>query len=262
MAVTFAGGNSELKPEQSKSTSLGFIYSPESMDPFRVSLDYTRIEKKDEITTISFQEIINMEELFPGRVTRGDRNSGDPADWAGQITAIDASAVNISESNVEAIDLQFDKEWWTGKWGKFHVYGVVSYQSSLDRKLLPQSDIQNRVGYSDGVLRWRGNFGGNWTKGPLRVSVNTSYYDSYKVFSSYDDPLSAEYTIPSQSYTDVSMSYKFQTGWLADSSLNFGVRNIFNQKPPTVATVDTRGGYSTYGDPRLSTYVLSFEHNF
>lgn len=270
MMVTFSGGSAVLKPERSRSTSFGLIYSPESIEQFRISLDYTRIEKTDEITQISYQEIIDMEDMFPGRVIRGDRHPGDPADWAGSITAIDASAVNISKSDVGAFDLQMDKEWWSGDWGQIHLYGVVSYQSNLDRKLLPESEVQNKVGYSDGILKWRGNFGINWTKGRLRISANTSYYDGYKVFSSYDSPevkgyksrLQGSDMIPCQSYTDVSMAYKFQTGWLADSSLNVGIRNVFNRKPPTVATLDTRGGYSTYGDPRLSTYVLSFEHNF
>src|SRR5690606_1209798 len=110
ISFTNSGGNENLEPERSESTSFGLILTPNRWNGLRLSLDYTRIEKRDEITMLSYQQIVNLEDSFPGRVTRGPSIPDEPAGWAGQITAIDASAVNVANSLVEAFDVQVDVE--------------------------------------------------------------------------------------------------------------------------------------------------------
>ena len=185
ISFTNSGGNENLKPERSESTSVGLILAPDRWSGLRLSLDYTRIEKRDEITTLGYQQIVNLEDSFPGRVTRGATLPEDPAGWAGQITAIDASAVNVANSLVEAFDVQLDVEKSIGRFGLLHFYGAGTLQAALKNKVFDGDPFVDRVGYGDGPLRWRGNFGVNWQLGELQVSVNTQYYDSYKVFSSY-----------------------------------------------------------------------------
>lgn len=219
---------------------------------------------------LSYQQIVNLEDSFPGRVTRGPSIPDEPAGWAGQITAIDASAVNVANSLVEAFDVQVDVEKSAGRFGLFHFYGVGTLQTALKNRVFDSDPFVDRVGYGDGPLRWRANVGVNWQLGELQVSVNTQYYDSYKVFSSFSTDSAQKYAVmvhgsdrvPSQAYTDASVGYRFATGPLSGLKLVMGLKNIFNKEPPIIGTWAPTGGYSTYGDPRMRVYMLSAEYTF
>jgi outer membrane receptor protein involved in Fe transport len=264
------GGSSAVRPEQSKSFSAGLIYTPNFVPRLRVSADYTRIKKTDEITTLSVQQILNLEDTFPGRVARGPNLPGDPVGYAGIITEIDGTLFNIAASKVEAWDFQVEYAQDLKKWGELQLYGVATLQSALENKTISTSPVIDRVGYSDGPLKWRGNAGFVWKVGAWTTSLNTQWYDDYLVYSSNDDSLSQETLshaqgakrISSQIYTDVSTRYTFRDGSLHGMWISVGVRNVFDTSPPILATTDSRGGYSTYGDPRGRTYVLSLQKSF
>ncbi|MEL1263043.1 TonB-dependent receptor [Pseudoxanthomonas putridarboris] len=264
------GGDDSLKPETSQSISLGLIYTPSYAEWLRLSVDYIRIRKKDEIATLTPQQIVDLEAAFPDRVGRGANLPGDPAGWAGVINRIDASSVNVARSNVDAIDFQVDIDRDFGKFGSVHFYGVISKQNELSSRVLESSPWVDRIGYMDGILPVRGNVGVDWSIGQSTLSMNTQYYDSYHVYAStYPQSSRDQVTmwqgsdrIPSQSYADVNYRYSFDRGFLSGSWVSFGVRNVFNKMPPIVASSNPYGGYSTFGDPRLRTYVINFEMTF
>jgi hypothetical protein len=267
---TIYGGNSSLDPEESKSLSLGLIFSPAKIPDLRVSVDYTRIRKTSEIVNLGFQQIIDLEEFLPGRVIRGDRLESDPPQYAGLITDVDQTALNIAASNVEAFDFQANYGLNPRGMGRIEVYLVATMQTALERRILPDSQMMDRVGYNDGVLKWRGNTGINWTSGNVSATLNTQFYDSYFVYNSSDDAFVQEFSrtiqggrkVPPQLYTDVSLQYHFNAGPLGGSRITVGLRNVFNQMPPTIASLNTNGGYSTFGDPRLRSYSIAFRKDF
>lgn len=264
------GGNPEVKPERSESFSAGMIYMPMFAPGLRMSVDYTRIEKKDEITQLSSQQILDLEDSLPGRVVRGANLPGDPAGYAGVITELDRTLINTAASKVEAWDFQFDYQHNLDKLGDFKFYGVATLQSTLQSQAVLTSAVIDRVGYSDGPLRWRGNAGVVWTMGAWTTSLNTQWYDGYLVYSSTASARTRDVLtlgqgssgIDSQVYTDISTRYTFGSGRLDGMWLSVGVRNVFGASPPTLATADSRGGYSTYGDPRGRTYFLSLQKSF
>src|SRR5690606_28410456 len=64
-------GNPDLRPEQSRSFSAGIIFTPQFMPGLRLSVDYTRIRKDDEIQSIlDWQYFLDHEEKFPDRIVR------------------------------------------------------------------------------------------------------------------------------------------------------------------------------------------------
>ena len=269
MIVTQAG-NPDAGPEQSTSESLGLIYTPSFVKGLRLSVDYFRIEKTDELVSIDAFTILQNEALFPDRVTRGSNLPGDPAGWAPVVTAIDASLMNVAGSTLEATDIQVDYQRDIGDLGWFRFYAVGTFQSTMSRQLTSTSPVVDRVGYLDGPVELRLNAGVDWQRGPWSLALNTQYYDDYKVFVSNETvPFQQTYaqmqgssTIPSQTYTDISGRYIFERGWLAGAQVSVGIRNLFNQEPPLVATGNLSGGYSTFGDPRLRTYSISIRKSF
>ena len=268
--IQTVGGNPDAKPEESTSQSIGVIYTPSFVRGLRLSLDFVRIEKTDELVFLTENEIIQNEALFPGRVTRGGNLPGDPPGWAGVVTAFDSSIVNAARSRVEATDIQVDYERDIADLGWFRFYAVGTIQSAMERQLFAPSPTIDRVGFEDGPGKLRFNAGVDWQRGPWTLALNTQFYDEYKVFPSTFTALQqataaqiqGSSTIPSQTYTDISARYVFESGWLAGSQISVGVRNVFNQEPPLVATGDLVGGYSTFADPRLRTYSVSIRKSF
>jgi outer membrane receptor protein involved in Fe transport len=53
-------GNPNLRPERSHSLSLGAILQPRFIENLRLSVDYTRIKKTDEIQSLDPQTILNL----------------------------------------------------------------------------------------------------------------------------------------------------------------------------------------------------------
>ena len=273
-----AGGSPSLKPETSKSLSAGVILTPSIVKNLRISVDYTKITKSNEITGLSYNDIISAEDQFPGRVLRNPLTPQDAAlgYTGGVINTIDQSQLNFAKTRLTAIDIQADYSFDTARVGSFHLYGLASYEPELRRKVLPGQPFLNSVGLLDGPVKWRGNFGLDWTKGNVSVNYGAQFYGSYLVYRSTATPSTIASTIlnqgssriPFQMYHDISVTYKFSA---ADSGsplhgleMTLGVQDLFDKQPPIFANASTSSGsiYSVYGDPRLRRFSLMVKKHF
>lgn len=274
---SISGGNPNLRPEESKSTSVGVIVTPRSLPGLRLSLDYTRIRKTGEIASLTPQDLLYVEDLFPGRITRDPLTPADAnlGYTGGVITAMDTSLVNATATEVKSYDLQLDYRWSTGGFGDWHFYTVATRQQSFERQPSPAAGAVNSVGYSNGPLEWRGNLGLVWEHGPLSLAWNTQYFDSYFVYGSTASPGTIAAArlnqgaakIPSQNYSDLVATWRFAgtgllRGFAQDSEVSLGIQNLFDQSPPIIAMADPYDGYSFYGDPRLRRYSISIRTHF
>ncbi len=267
-----SGGNPDLEPEESRSWSVGFVYTPSSISGARLSVDYTRIEKTDVVTNLGVQQIVDNESLFASRITRGPNLPGDPVGWAGPITRIDATLANLNRSNVTAFDVALDYV-TESPVGTLEFFVVGTWQPDYETQLLALSPIENQIGLSyanpveikanGGVKLRRGNWNGGWL---------TRYLSSYQVA----DPAWGETIfinqgarqIPRQIYHDVYASYTFSSasdasaaaGLLNGTEVRFGVKNVFDKEPP----LDLLSAvyYSQLGDPRLAAYYLTVTKSF
>lgn len=68
--------------------------------------------------------------------------------------------------------------------------------------------------------------------------------------------------MPHQVYHDINAGYEFaqSAGWLADTEIQLGARNVFNKSPPFDAS--SFPYYSVFGDPRLASYYLTLKKGF
>jgi iron complex outermembrane recepter protein len=268
--VTYiTGGNANLKPERSKSWSFGVILTPRFMPGLRVSVDYTRISKTGEIRA-PMGEVLQFEDYLPGRVIRGPKLPGDPDDWRGPIIQIDQSYLNFATTRVQAYDIQIDYSRDIGAYGTLHPYVVATAQEELTRKLVldPAVPPINYVGDggSDGPVRWTGNMGLDWYATPgLTLSWNAQYTHSYCLAFGCERVIAqGAAEIPAQVYHDIALTYAFsepRDSWkmLGNTTVNFGVQNVFNKEPPIIAD---GMNYSQYGDPRLRRYSLMVRKSF
>jgi hypothetical protein len=250
---------------------------------FRLSADYTHIQKRDEIVDfLGLDYILGSQHLFSDRITRVDRQPSDPSNWPGPISSLDVSAINLAKSSSSYWDLQADYTRNVADSGTLRVYAVGTLAESYTRRILPDQPEFEFVGSADdgSPLRFRGNFGATLEKGLLSLDWNVQYYSRYRV--TYSDPniatlnpgriaLQGRVVIPSQVYHDFALKYALSGlggSKLGSSEILFGIQNAFNKRPPvmTVSQGQLAGfkpiGYSPYGDPRLRRFTLGVRTRF
>ncbi|MBL9218682.1 MAG: TonB-dependent receptor [Opitutaceae bacterium] len=280
------GGNPDLNPEYSKNLSAGVILTPRFLPGFRLSVDYTQIRKRDEISSLTLQQELDLEDVVPGLVTRAPLTDADRelGYTGGRITALGGfRSYNIAKREVEAIDIQMDYEKQLGSFGNLRPYLMATYQLKSARQLVPSAPFVNGVGCLQ-ALRRRGNAGLDWKRGRWSAGWNMQYYDSYLNYSANSTAatiaavlLNQRTTrVPSQVYHDLYAGYDFgaqSTGWrryLSYTRVTLGVQNFLNTMPPlfagTAASESYASGFlqgiSTYGDPRLARYTLTLRKKF
>lgn len=268
--TAIVGGNSGLGPEQSTSWSAGLILAPVRFPGLRVSVDYTRIEKTDNIAVHPFgpQGILNDEARFPGRVVRGERLPTDPPGWAGPILSIDSSLLNLARADLEAWDARLDFSKNTDLHGIFDLFLAATWQPHFRTQTLDGQPFDELAGIGGGLPRFKANAGASWTIGPWRAGWNASHLDSYKITNNefiLDQLGDYGNQVASQTYHDVFVHYDFglaggRQHWWSSTELQLGIRNVFNRRPPVDPL--TPNFYSLQGNPRLAMYWLSLITRF
>lgn len=271
------GGSIDLKPEESETVSIGLVFQPKFLDGLRVSLDYLEIEKTNEIFRPNHNDLVALEFAIPGRVSRGPLTPEDAAlgYTAGPVIAIDSTALNLSTSTAHALDFQVDYNVETARWGAWRFYLLGTHLAEHTLALIPGQPAIDDVGFSEGPLEWRGNYGIDWRDGPWALGWNAQYYDSYRLCSSivattFPDFCAETETnqgspyIPSQTYHDVYASYHFAADGsaLSDVDVSLTIQNLFDQMPPAIASTSSTAEYSSYGDVRMRRFVLTLRKHF
>lgn len=278
------GGNPNIRPEESEAWSVGTILTPRFLPGLRLSVDYSRIVKTDNITNFpgGIQALINNEDEFRSRFTRGPNLPGDAPGWAGPITALDATLFNIARAEVEAYDVQLDYELQTESLGQFLFYGLATWHTHFLTQTLAGQPTVERVGFSPGFagnfpLKFKGNAGLNWSRKGWTFGWNARYFDSY-LTADPNLPTNARFflaqgnngRVPGQMYHDVFARFRLADSdrqsmvgrVLAGLEIQAGVRNVFNKRPPVDVNDSLQMYYSYFGDPRLASYHLSVKQSF
>lgn len=276
--VTYlVGGNPALRPEQSKSYSGGVVFTPRFWPAFRLSVDYTKINKTDEIANLSNQQLFDFEDVLPGVLVRAPLTPADQAFGytGGVVTGIKATALNFARREVEAVDVQAD---YTRKttWGEFNAYAIATWNRRFAGQVVPTVPNLNEVGYLSSPLKWRGNVGLDWSRGSWSAGWNTQFYDSQLIYTVSATAAAIANTVltqgadhwGSQFYHDAQISYQFgrgHEGWrraFSDLKVSVGLQNVFNREPPLQAGTGTRTGFQNIEDPRLRRYSLTIRKRF
>ena len=245
--TTVTGGNPNLKPEKSKSYTLGLVVEP--VKGTSISADYFWIFLKDQIVDggLSYATILQNAQTaaqFAGFVTR---------DANGQIVSINQANANLFKVALSGLDLDFKSAIPLGRAGRVTLLSNGTYfaryeSQNPDGSYSQQLDSGLTVG--GGVLsRWRYTTSVVYEKGPFAFSVTQNYQKGYN-----DVPSSI-----TQVARDVNayQTYDLQASYSGWKSFRFtlGAKNIFNEDPPyanyAASANNFIGGYDlSYGDPR------------
>lgn len=263
-----SGGNVELMPEESKSYSAGVILTPRWFPGFRASLDWTRIEKRSAISSLSQfnrDDVRTVFEHFPERVTRADPIPGDGF-AVGPVTFLDFRLFNLSKQDVEALDVSASYTMKSAVLGQFSINLEASHFIDNREQAKPDADI---VEFADtqGFLDWRAGLTATVEKSGWVLSWTATYYDGYYLSSSHSiDDRQGSAKVKSQVYNDIYLAYDFTNSDLGFNSLfrglkaHIAVNNVFNSSPSF--DVSSASGVSPLGDPRLRRFSLGLRKAF
>jgi len=274
--ATLSGGNPDLTPETSLSRSVGVVFAPAFLKDFRFSADWSRIGKSNNIGTLTLQQMVENETVFPGRVTRAAPVAGD-AFGVGLVTLVDVSSLNLLRVSVESVDFSLGYRRPTQRFGTFDVSALATVVKSFQRQLRAGEPTVEGVNFSTfGPLRRQGNLTATWDKQNWSAGWTGRYIGSYKLSG---PPVSTS-TVAivrqgrayarSQIFHEIFLTYRFPrldaaaNGWASyvrGVELNLGIRNLLDFAPRYDAS-NTTYYYSTWGDIRMREYRFTLKKAF
>ncbi len=154
------GANPDLKPETSKSYSLGFILSPTKN--FDMTFDLFRIRKEGEIVLGSATFLLEHPSSYPADYITRDTNplnqlkdaNGNPIPGTGPLLAVKTPWVNQGSTDTSGIDLDMKLRTNLGDYGNLKTSLNTTYIISYRRAEKPGDLERNAVGTNGGLNDW------------------------------------------------------------------------------------------------------------
>jgi iron complex outermembrane recepter protein len=285
--ATFTGGNPNLSPEVSSTWNAGIVFEPQRgwAKGFRLSADYLLIEKRDNISSLTAQLMIDNEASFPDRVIRGPVPPNDPF-GVGPITSVNLGSVNIFRAFYESVDISIRYRRPTANWGTFEFTALGTIGLQQKSRLLATLPFVDNVGFTGRMHEHNGTGTLIWDYRRWSVGWSGRYVPKMKVSQ---PPITTSLLtlqgqgspyVPFQDYHDVFASYRFPitapepepgvwgqvktlpTRLLSGCEVQVGVNNVFKRIPPYDASTFVSYMYSTYGDIRLRDVRISVKKPF
>lgn len=209
--------NPDLKPEKSRSGTLGFVWEP-TVD-FSLGVDIYEIKRTNQVSFEDFQAIANN--------PNDPRAFRDPT--TGVVLSIAGNYTNLGETFTRGTD--FDVRYkMRSTYGAFTTRLNASYLDTFQISGLADclGTSSNEAAGSNAAWcltntaslpRWKGNFTIDWEQGPAVVSVRTNYIDGFR--RAYDVAAAPSYFAPSGANTIP------QTGFLSRRQPSYTTFDLF-----------------------------------
>jgi iron complex outermembrane receptor protein len=258
-----AGGNADLKPEISNTTTFGVVFQPSSFKRLSMSADYYRIRINDAIGTTAAQAVVdsclaggtlNPSSPYCSQITFANN---DPV--RGAITRVASNSANVASFRTDGVDLQASytqpmKELSDNLAGTVNLNlqatRVLEYWTSTDISALFPEGI-NRAGQTGagfagpaGLPKWTANATLGYRLKRLNTNVQVRHISRSHQNNGFIGPDDAAYSptlgnsidnnmIPSMTYVNLGASYDFGTNGRRE--LFVTIDNAFDRKPPNPA---------------------------
>ncbi|MBN8428413.1 MAG: TonB-dependent receptor [Xanthomonadales bacterium] len=279
------GGNPNLNPETSTTQTLGFVYSPNYLEGFDVSLDWWKIELDNTITSFGAQFILD------DCVINGNQQACSlfSRNADGSIADLLSAGLNIGKQETEGFDLTFNYRLPETDFGTFSftLDNVYMVSDRSDNNVDDELDDSTVGEYFDRSNNWRvrSNLSSRWEMGDFGATWNVRYYSrqqeacpfgfndygfgelcndpvyadaatSELAFDADGNPLSQQH-IGGTTYHDVSGYWN--APW--NARITLGINNIGDKNPPVSFTT-----FANSFDPQYEVpgrfYYLQYNQRF
>jgi len=262
------GGNRDIVPETSRNLNIGVVWSPERIRGLRLSADWYRIEKSNNITRPASQALLDEEDLYPDRVTRAPTDPSDPYYPFGPVIQLNRQSINMLKMETSGIDLGARYRWQAGNFGDVDVSANATLSDYYRTQTSITSGMIERRGVASasGPLNQRINGSLVWTRGAWTCGWSTQYYSRYRINPTSTTSIRRQGgpTVASQIYHDVFVRYRVSARGrhraFEGLELTLGAKNVLDKRPST--DMSRSYYYSTFGDPRLRRLYANVKKTF
>jgi iron complex outermembrane receptor protein len=249
--------NPNLKPEKSRQFTLGVVFEP--VKRTSLSIDYWNIEKKDVISTLGEQVIIENPAAYNGKYIQRDED--------GLISNILLMKENQGRLKTSGLDIAGEWRSERGAWGRFGVNLSGTLVLKYDRQFGPDEPYRSNLGVflNDQVIqKWRHRINFEWDNGPVTLTLanqySSSYTDQNTTYDPFTDTLLPPNHVKSYSLWDLTGS------WVISKNLKLraGILNLLDKDPPfsNQAYYFLAGYDPSYTDPRGRSGFVSVNYSF
>ena len=235
------GGNPDLRPEKSKSSQIGIVYSPSYITGFNATIDHFHYIVRNVISFISPNEVLNncYELGIASDCALFQRNAAD--DY--QVSSLFSGEENQGWLDVAGYDVDLTYALPKFSFGQFTLDSKSTYYSHNNTEQYAGVPVTNNNGFSS-YWRTRSNFTIGWAYKSYGVQWTLRYYSPLKepcynaADSAFPCTLPNYYLpgvgitpitqIPSVTFNDVQVYWN--TPWKGTIAL--GANNVFNRVGP------------------------------
>ncbi|MCV6614966.1 MAG: TonB-dependent receptor, partial [Cellvibrionaceae bacterium] len=258
-------GNQNLKPEDSRNTSIGFVFAPDYLPGLTVTLDHWKIEQENLVGLFGNSNHSQLDLFMRNSgssnqsVVRAPISEEDIALFdgsglapVGEIVRIYDPYANLQKRTIAGEDLAIQYEFETDRLGLFKLRFNAAHLSEFEQKVGSEGQVllDNGVSVSglgdlierNGRPKWRYNAKAHWRQGPWGLSLYGRYVGSFNDIGAkvkVDDE-TVYWRIKPHFTLSAAASYQFKGGSFDGSKLRLGVKNLFNEAPPIA---DERYGF-------------------
>lgn len=245
---TISGGNVNLEPEESDTTSYGLIWTPSFVEGLSVSLDYYDIDVTKAIQGVNpettlIQCLETGEAAFCNSVGRGLNDTL----WLGLASpgnGVDARITNIGYLAVEGMDVEVNYSFDIGDMGSINIANILGIMDSYEQ--------EEYVGA--GIVNCEGVYGGSCSlptvdfSNRMQATWDTPWDVTGSLIWRHLGAVDQEFTtspndIDSYNYIDIAAS------WVVNdyATVRLGINNLLDEEPPFVYQgVTARENGNTY----------------
>jgi len=242
------GSTPNLEPETSETFNYGMVVTVPGIKGLSLGVDMFHTDQRNLTTNLSPQVIVDYENLFPGRITRGAPTAGDTAGGLpGQISELDARFINFGQVVTEGFDFNASYQLDETSWGRFTVRAVGSYLATYKVAFNPGDPLVDRRGTFGFPQKLKGNVSILWDRGRWGGALFVYYLGEVERVSE---------TLPSFTTVDANLTYELNRR----IRLQGGLGNIFDREPPFANT--TFGYDGGFHSAKMRTYNFSVTYNF
>jgi iron complex outermembrane receptor protein len=254
VGVTLSAGNPDLKPETARTRSLGVDWTPSFGTQTKLGLNYFDVLYENQITgVLSDLTILNREAQFAGTgvITRNPSPalvaemiakyplaSGVlPATWT---LFVDGGNRNLGKSITRGFDFSASTRIPTDNFGDFGIGINGTRFTKYAYAITAAAPLVDQLNQIYNPLKLKARVNANWSMGAYTANVFVNYLNGYtNNLSTPVQQVSSNTTVDARVNIDVSA---FGGNWAKDTSLSFGVVNLFDRKPPFVNIAQSTNG--------------------
>jgi len=261
--------NPGLISESAVTQTAGLIWQHGTRHRFRAALDFVDTGKTNEILFLDAQRLINVEASFPARVIRAPLAPGDTR-AAGLITRAITGSVNASWRHSQNWSATLDYAWAGCLGGTLELRSRLVWFTRYEQQVFSSVPVVDQLrdpnGLLPGLLRYRANFGANWSSPRYSFGLDGQYFHS-RLLPAGERAIQGDKQVRPYWQCDA-YGQSDLTRWLPWKSDQLGLRvqlrvnNIFDAAYPYYVNETTGAGAQPYGDWRGRTYSLSITATF